>query len=307
VATGVNGNRYGSTVPGFLDARVQVVTQAVVHTEARANFPGVLKIEIVRFAAHRGLVKLVTPGHQCFKRADGVEIRRRGEQSSQGIRQGIAGMNVVCAARRRNEHLRIGCASSEGVLAVGIGSENGGVAIGANIDAEFERVRAEGINHVVLELVNIAVRAKDRTIRGIEAFKQAITEGHRGLRVIGSGEDRCAADVSERTSEAEPRRNAARIFHGGAALVIEESDAEIGIDRGLVWIGGRAVNLIQAESGEERGFIGDSVVDANRELVRLCEDFGRGSVRARAVWAARFIGQGIAVQNRRDGRIDRNR
>ena len=82
----------------LFDSRIQVVAQAIVDAELGRYFPGVLKIEVIGFAANRGFVKALTARSQANQSAHGVRIGRRGQQSCQGIGQWIAWVNVMCAA-----------------------------------------------------------------------------------------------------------------------------------------------------------------------------------------------------------------
>ena len=77
------------------------------------------------------------------------------------------------------------------------------------------------------------------------------------------------------------------IFHGGVALVIEESDAKARVDRGLIRVRGGPVHLVQAEAGKQRGFVGDAVIDAHGKLIGVGDDLGRCGVSARAVGSLR--------------------
>ena len=59
----------------------------------------------------------------------------------------------------------------------------------------------------------------------------------------------------------------ARIFHPGIALMIEELHRKAGINSRLIGIGQRPSHLVQAEPGQQRGFVGNAVIDAHRKLV----------------------------------------
>src|SRR4051812_32974586 len=106
-------------------------------------------------------------------------------------------MDIVLAACRGDERLRVGSASTEGVEPAGVAAEDGCVFIDANFDAEFKRVRAARVGDVVLNLVDVPIRAVDGTIGGIEALKQAVTVSERWIGVIDGWENGRAADVAE--------------------------------------------------------------------------------------------------------------
>jgi len=123
------------------------------------------------------------------------------------------------------------------------------------------------ITHIVLELVEIGVRAEDRSSRRVKAFKEPVAEAKRRLRVIGGGEKRGTADVSQRSFGSQVRTDGPCVLHTRAPLMVEELDAETGIDRGLIGIRDRARNLIQTEAAEELGLAGNAVVDTNGKLI----------------------------------------
>ena len=64
------------------------------------------------------------------------------------------------------------------------------------------------------------------------------------------------------------RRDGSRISHARVALVIEELDSETRVNRGLIRIGERARDLVQAESCQQRCFIGKAMIDAARAPLR---------------------------------------
>ena len=102
------------------------------------------------------------------------------------------------------------------------------------------------------------------------------------------------------------RGNGSRITDCGVALMIEKIHAEIGIHCGLIGIGGGAVDLIQAESGEQRGLVREPVIDADRKLVGIGYHLGRDRIGPRAVGSLRIVRQRIAIQQRGDRRAHRN-
>ena len=134
-------------------------------------------------------------------------------------------------------------------------------------------MRAAGIEHVVFELVDIAVGTEDGAVGGIEGREKSIAVTDGGLDVIGRREKWRGANVSERGCKTQVRRKRSGIFDGGVALVIEELYAESGIDGGLIGIGDRAIDLVQAEAREQGGFVGQTVVDADGELIGVGDDF----------------------------------
>ena len=155
----------------FLDARVDFVTQAVADIKARRDFPRILKVKIVGFAANGSLVKLGAERSKALGGADAVGIGGTGEKSRKRIRQRVARLNVVRAACGWNENGRVGRAAAEGINAVRVRAEDRGVFVPTDFRTPFERVAAVGVRHVVLELVEVAVGAKDRAVGGIEALE----------------------------------------------------------------------------------------------------------------------------------------
>ena len=76
------------------------------------------------------------------------------------------------------------------------------------------------------------------------------------------------------------------------ALVVDVANAERGIDRGLIGIGGGPVQVVEVETGEELGPIGDLVVEAQGELVRVGHHWGGTGVGVHSVGPAGLLGSG---------------
>src|SRR6516162_2667217 len=146
---------------GFLDAAVYFVTQAVIQCPSWRNLPGILKIEVVGFAADGSLVELVTLRGDAGRGGDGVGIRRGGQEAGERVGKRVAGLNVVQAAGGCDWHWGKRGASSEAVDAAGIGAKNGGVLVQADFQAPFEAVGAVDVDRVLLDLVDVPVRTKN--------------------------------------------------------------------------------------------------------------------------------------------------
>src|SRR5208283_648607 len=142
---------------GFLNAAVYFVAQAVIQCPLRRKFPGILKIEIVGFAADGSLVELVALGSDAGRGGDGVRIGGCGQQAGKRVGKCGARLNIVQATRGRDEYRRKGGATAESVNAAGIGAKDGGVLVEADFQAPFEAVRAVDVDHVLLDLVDVPV------------------------------------------------------------------------------------------------------------------------------------------------------
>ncbi len=68
------------------------------------------------------------------------------------------------------------------------------------------------------------------------------------MRVIGSREIGCTADVSEISLQGQVGIDLARVTQVRAALVIKELNAEARIDGGLIRIGNRTGDLVVTEA-----------------------------------------------------------
>src|SRR5205807_4505991 len=73
----------------------------------------------------------------------------------------------------------------------------------------------------------------------------------------------------------ELRAHSARVMKTAVVLMIEEARSETRVNRRLVRIGQRTVNLVQSETGKKLRLIGDAMVDPERELIGHRRD-GRG-------------------------------
>ena len=250
LAAGVDESGQRGTILGFVDAAVHFVAQSVVDGQIRPRLPGVLEVEVVGLAADRSFIETIAGGRDVGGGHDAVRIRRGGQQSGQRIGQRISRLNIVGAAGRSDQHGRIRRASAKRVLSVGIGPENRSVAVVPDFHSPLEDVIGVHVAHVVLELVEIAVRSENRTAGRVEGQKKAVAESHGRLGVVDGGEKGRAANVAERSVRNKVRRNGARIFHAGVALVIEKLYRKAGINRRLVGIGQRPGHLVEAEPGQ---------------------------------------------------------
>ena len=290
----------------FLDVAVHFVAQAIVDAQARGGLPGAEEVEVVGLAAHGRFVKLISLWRQARGGGHSVGIGCRGKETGKGIGERISRMDIMLAAGGGNQDGRICGASSEGVKPVGVRSKNRGIAVESQFRAPFEGMRAVRVDHVVFELVDVPVGTEDGPVGGIETFKKTVAEGKGWLSVVAGDEKRRAADVTQIRLIAEVWREGARIFYGGIALVIEELHAKIGIDRGLIGVGDRAGNLIAAEAQQQGGLIRKAMIEPERSLIRIGDNFGRCGIRARAVRAVRIVRQRIAGEKGRDAAVDRN-
>src|SRR5258706_10149365 len=204
-------------MPCFLDPAIQLVAQAVVECKFRRHLPSVLKIKVVRFAAHRGDIKFVTARRQAIERGNTERIGRRGEQTAERIRKWITRLNIVCSARGRNKHRRKRGTSPKRVRAVRIRAENGRVSVEPKLHAPLESVRSMNVRHVVLQLIDVAVRSENRSVRRIERLKKSVAKRERPIGVIRGGENRCTPNEAEGSRKAEIRRYRARIANRRAA------------------------------------------------------------------------------------------
>src|SRR6266850_3045793 len=155
----------------LMNAAVHFITEAIVDDQSGRRFPRVLKIKVVSLAADGGGVKSISFWRQIRGRSYGVGIGCRSKKTGEGIGERISWMDIVLAARGRNQDGRISRASSERVEPVGIRSKNRGIAVEAQLRAPLDGMRAARIAHVLFELVDVSVRTEDRSIRGIETLK----------------------------------------------------------------------------------------------------------------------------------------
>src|SRR5580765_4098151 len=102
------------------------------------------------------------------------------------------------------------------------------------------------------------------------------------------------ADVSKRSFRNQAGRNRARVFHSRIALMIEEPYGEAGIERNLIGIRFRPSDLVQAESGHQVGFVGNTMIDADRKLIGIGVDLGGRFISTSAISSRRVVGQGVA-------------
>src|SRR5579872_6670990 len=101
------------------------------------------------------------------------------------------------AAGGKNRHRGIGGSAAERVGAIGVGAENGGIAVGPQFNAPLETVAAVQQRSVVFELIEVAERADDGAVGGVEGFEQTVAVPDCRLSVVGAGEQRRAANVTD--------------------------------------------------------------------------------------------------------------
>ena len=289
-----------------MDPAVHFVAQSIADAQSGGGFPGVLNVEIVGFAAHRGFIELVSLGRQAGGRGHGIGIGCRGEKAGERIRERISSMDIMLAAGGRNHDGRISSTPSEGVQPVGIRSKNRGIAVESQFRTPFEGMRASPIDQVVFELVDIPIGTEDGSVGRIEALKKTITEGHGRLGMVAGDENRRAANIAQSRLIAEVRSGGARIFYRGIALMIEEFHPKIRIHRGLIGVRGWPGDLIAAEAQKQGGFIRKSMIEPERSLIRIGDHFGRCGIGARAVSAVRIVRQRIPGDQRRDAAVHWN-
>src|SRR5882724_10817836 len=155
------------------------------------------------------------------------------------------------SARGRNKHGRKRRASAKRVRAVRIRAENGRVSIEPKLHAQLESVRSVNVSHVVLQLIDVAVRSENRSVRRIERLKKSVAKRERHIGVICGGENRCTPNEAEGSHKAEIRRYRARVADRRAALMVEEIYAECRVNCRLVRVRRRPAHLVEAESAEK--------------------------------------------------------
>ena len=166
-------------------------------------------------------------------------------------------------ARGRNKHGRKRGTSAKRVRAVRIRAEHRRVSIEPKLHAPLESVRSMNVSHVVLQLIDVAVRSEKRSVRRIERLKKSVAKRERHIGVIRGGEDRCAANEAEGSRKAEIRRYRARVAQRRAALMVEEIHAECRVNCRLVRICRRPAHLVEAESAEKIRLVRNPVIHAN--------------------------------------------
>src|SRR5262249_11062888 len=159
-------------------------------------------------------------------------------------------MNVVCAAGGLNEDGRICRAAAKRVTSARIRSKHRRIFVQPNLCAPFESMRVVRVGQLVLDLIDAAVRTKDRAICRVERLKQPVPKAQSDISMIRSRKNRRASNESERYGETEIRCNRARVANCGASLVIKEIYAECRVDCRLVRVGRRPANLIETKSSE---------------------------------------------------------
>src|SRR5215469_18494143 len=71
----IDGIAHGSTILGFPDGRVDLITQAVRDVPLRRNFPGVLKVKVISVPANSSFIKLFSSRCAARRSGHGVGIR----------------------------------------------------------------------------------------------------------------------------------------------------------------------------------------------------------------------------------------
>src|SRR5579871_4334462 len=206
-------------------------------------------------------------------------------------------MNVTRPAGRRDVDWRIGRASAKLVNSVGVHAEDRRIPIHANLGSPFKGMRPVSPREVLLELIEIAVRTEDRARGLVIWLVKAIGVRNARLDVIGRWEERSAADVTYRSIRDHVRRNGSRVMHSEVALMIEELNAKIRVDRGLIWVCERTFYLIQAEARHQRRLARNLVINSYRNLIRAGVDLRRCGVSTIAESSGRLIGHRIPIQH----------
>src|SRR6267378_2776993 len=104
----------------LMNAAVHFITEAIVDAPSGRGFPRVLKIEVVSLAADGGGVKFISFWRQIRGRRHGVGIGCRSQKTGERIGERVSWMDIVLAARGRNQDGRISGAPSESIEPVGV-------------------------------------------------------------------------------------------------------------------------------------------------------------------------------------------
>src|SRR5260221_13530166 len=100
------------------------------------------------------------------------------------------------------------------------------------------------VRPVVLQLIGVAVRSVNRSVRRIERLKKSVAKRERHIGVIRGGENRGTPNEAEGRRKAEIRRYRARIANRRAALMVEEIYPECRGNLRLVRICRRPPHLV---------------------------------------------------------------
>ena len=117
--------------------------------------------------------------------------------------------------------------------------------------------------HVLFQLIEIRVGAKNRTCGRVECLKQAVTKADCRLSMIASRKKRSASDVAQRCLRSEMRTEIPHIFHVGIALMIEEPNPKAGVNCALIWIVNWPSHLIQTESPQQFCLVRNLMINPN--------------------------------------------
>src|ERR1700735_2982145 len=97
----------------------------------------------------------------------------------------------------------------------------------------------------------------------------AVIELDRGICEIGGGKRRSGAGDADGRLPYQPWGDGSGVGQDQVALVIEVANAKRGIDHRLIGVSGGTVQIVVVESGKELGSIGDPMIEAQRELIRI--------------------------------------
>src|SRR5205807_9745079 len=128
---------------------------------------------------------------------------------------------------------------------------NGGVTVDANLQSAIESVMATDAIHILLDLIRICVRAKNRAGWCPECLIEPIAEADARLCMVAGREEWRASDISQGRRRNKMWTEPAHILHCRIALMIEELHSKTAIDRSLIGVGHRPSHLVQAESGKQ--------------------------------------------------------
>ena len=154
-----------------MNTAIHLVTQSVVHGQPRIRLPAVLEVEIVGFTTHACFIELSANRSERRRYRCRVGVRSGCQQSDQRIWQGIANIDVVRAAGRRYEHLRICRTAAERICPIRSDSKNRGITVDTDFGPPLERVLTVSSGPILAQLIQIRVRAEDRPSGGVVALK----------------------------------------------------------------------------------------------------------------------------------------
>ena len=111
------------------DGRIELVAQTVVEHQARRDLPRVLGEEREPVSVDGGGANVVAPGKVGGRDGGGVDEGASAEQTGQGVRQRVAGADVMQPALRRNIDRGIGGTSAKVILPIGADAKVGRVTV----------------------------------------------------------------------------------------------------------------------------------------------------------------------------------